>query len=92
MWFADRELCGVDADSQATGARGDVVASESALATFIEESIGVERERMCGDDGAAGEELLGIGLELSGHNVFDLLARLIPRFARNYKLYFPCIG
>jgi hypothetical protein len=61
--FANGELGGVNADGEATGSGGDVIASERALAVLVETAICVERERMRGDDGAVGEEFLNLRLE-----------------------------
>ena len=55
--IANGELRGVNADGEAAGAGGDVVARECALAAFVEATVCVEGERMGGDDGALGEEL-----------------------------------
>jgi len=52
----------VNAHSQAAGAGSDVIASERALAAFIETAITVEREGVRGDDGAVSEELLDLGI------------------------------
>src|SRR5262249_39182584 len=49
-WIADGELCGVDADGQAASARIAVISRQSALASFVEPAIGVERERMRRND------------------------------------------
>lgn len=67
--FANGELRGVNAHSQAAGAGSDVIASERALAAFIETAITVEREGVRGDDGAVSEELLDLGIK-SGHDRF----------------------
>src|SRR5256885_2063554 len=65
--IADCELRGVNADGEATGAGGDVVASECALAAFVEATIWVEGERMRGDDGALGKELNESGVNGQRH-------------------------
>ena len=50
MRLTNGELRGVDADGEAAGTCGDIVASEGALATLVESAIGVKRERMRWND------------------------------------------
>jgi hypothetical protein len=50
-------LGGVNADSEAACAGGDVITREGALAAFVEPAVGGERERMGGDDGAGAESI-----------------------------------
>jgi len=65
--IANGELRGVNADGEATGAGGDVVASECALAAFVEMAVCVEGEGMSGDDGALPEKLQNFGINWRGH-------------------------
>ena len=53
--LADRELRRMHADREPARAGIEVVAAERALAADIELAIGVERERMRRDDGAAAQ-------------------------------------
>ena len=52
---ADRELRRVDADREAARAGVEVVAGQRPLAALVEAAVGVQRERMRGDDGAGAE-------------------------------------
>ncbi len=91
LGIANGELRGVNTDGEASGAGGDVVARECALAAFVEATIRVERERMRGDDRALGEELQNFGFDLREHDFFydrDDQAP-IPRFTRrDFKTFF----
>ena len=57
---------GVDSDGKATGACGDVITSESALAALVEAAVGVEGERMRGEDRALVEEIKNLRIDV-GH-------------------------
>ena len=59
--LADRELRGVHADREAAGAGVEIVAGERALAARVELAVGVERERMRRDHGAAAQRRQDLG-------------------------------
>jgi len=67
--IANGELRGMNADGEATGSGGDVVASECALAPFVEAAICVEGERMRGNDGALREELENFRIKWRRHGL-----------------------
>ena len=85
LWIVNRELRGVDADGEAAGAGGDVVAREGALAAFVELARRGEGERMGGDHGAGlergerGSMALVRSLELAIAHLE--VRRLVPSFA-----------
>jgi hypothetical protein len=53
--IADRELCGVHANRDATGSGGVVVAQQGTLTSFVELARGIQRQRAGGNDKAAME-------------------------------------
>jgi hypothetical protein len=67
--LADGELRCVNADGQSARARRNVVASEGALAAFVQAATGIKRERMRWDDRAAGEESVKIESEWHEHSL-----------------------
>ncbi len=62
--LADGELRRVHADSQAAGARGDVIPRQRALASLVETAVRGEREGVRGDDGASREHLPSLVIQL----------------------------
>jgi hypothetical protein len=54
--FADRELSGVYADCQPSGAGLDVVASEGTLPPAVELALGGERKRVGGNNRTLGKQ------------------------------------
>src|SRR5262249_21385162 len=63
--LANRELRGVDADCQSTASGVDVVPCQRALMDLVELAVGVECERMRGQNGALGDQMLPLGLYLT---------------------------
>ena len=51
--LTDRELCGVDADREPARARVQVIARERALASFVQDAVGCERQWVRGNRDAS---------------------------------------
>jgi hypothetical protein len=64
LGIADGELRCVNGDGNASGTGGKIVAGERALATLIEFALGIERERVGGDDKTSAELFANVGQNL----------------------------
>ena len=62
---ADRELRGVHADGQSSGAGIEVIARQRPLMPDIERAVGIERERMRREHRAVGDQLANVGLDFA---------------------------
>ena len=67
--LTDGKLRCMNADGQSARARRNVVASEGPLAPFVQAATGIKRERVRGDDRAAGEELALLESEWHRHSL-----------------------
>ncbi len=62
---ADRELGGVNANGQSTGAGIEIIARQRPLMPDVERAVGIERERMRREYRAVGDQLPNVSLDFA---------------------------